>query len=55
MTLTPGTKIGPYEIVAPLGAGGTDEVRRARDPRPGRGAAIPSPPSAAPMNPRSRA
>jgi serine/threonine protein kinase len=40
MALTPGAKLGPYEIIAPLGAGGMGEVYRARDPQLGREVAI---------------
>ena len=40
MTLTPGTKLGPYEIAAPLGAGGMGEVYRARDTRLERDVAV---------------
>ncbi len=40
MALAPGTKLGPYEIVAPVGAGGMGEVYRARDSRLGREVAI---------------
>jgi serine/threonine protein kinase/tetratricopeptide (TPR) repeat protein len=40
MSLSAGTKLGPYEIVAPLGAGGMGEVYRARDSRLDREVAI---------------
>ena len=36
MLLTPGTRLGPYEILAPIGAGGIGEVYRAHDSRLGR-------------------
>ena len=40
MTLSAGSRLGPYEIVAPIGAGGMGEVYRARDTRLDRAVAI---------------
>jgi serine/threonine protein kinase len=40
MTLAPGSRLGPYEILSPLGTGGMGEVFRARDTRLGRDIAI---------------
>jgi serine/threonine protein kinase len=43
MSLSAGTRLGPYEILAPLGAGGMGEVYSTRDPRMGREVAINGP------------
>src|SRR6202162_278765 len=40
MSLAPGTRMGPYEILAPIGAGGMGEVYRARDTKLKREVAI---------------
>ena len=54
MVLTPGTKLGPYEIVAPLGAGGMGEVYRARDTRLDRTVAVKILPAHLSSNPEAR-
>jgi Tol biopolymer transport system component len=51
MALAPGTKLGPYEIVVPLGAGGMGEVYRARDTKLGREVALKLLPAAFAANP----
>jgi Tol biopolymer transport system component len=54
MALTSGTRLGPYEILAPLGAGGMGEVYRARDTRLDRTVAIKILPSHLSERPESR-
>src|SRR5271166_6645283 len=51
MSLTPGTKLGPYEILAPIGAGGMGEVYRARDTKLDRDVAIKVLPAALAQDP----
>src|SRR5437588_12534198 len=55
MFLTAGTRLGPYELVAPLGAGGMGEVYRARDTRLDRVVAIKVLPSQFAADPELRA
>jgi eukaryotic-like serine/threonine-protein kinase len=54
MALTTSTKLGPYEILAPLGAGGMGEVYRARDTRLDRTVAIKILPASLSNNPEAR-
>jgi len=51
MTLSAGTRLGPYEILAPIGAGGMGEVYRARDERLKRDVAIKILPASFSSNP----
>jgi len=54
MPLAPGSKLGPYEIVAPLGAGGMGEVYRALDTRLDRTVAIKILPAHLSSNPEAK-
>src|SRR5262249_53898314 len=55
MGLSPGTRLGPYEIVAAIGAGGMGEVYRARDTRVDREVAVKVLPGALSGDPEARA
>src|SRR5512144_3243858 len=55
MRLAPGTRLGPYEIVSPLGAGGMGEVYRAKDTRLSRDVAVKVLPERLTENPDVRA
>ena len=54
MPLSPATRLGPYEILSPLGAGGMGEVYRARDTRLDRTVAIKVLPEHLASNPQLR-
>src|SRR5437867_6381127 len=54
MSLSPGTRLGPYEIIAPVGAGGMGEVYRAKDTRLDRIVAIKVLPSHVASDPELR-
>ncbi|MBI3450365.1 MAG: protein kinase [Acidobacteria bacterium] len=54
MPISPGTRLGPYEILSPLGAGGMGEVYRARDTRLGRDVAVKALPEHLASSPEAR-
>ena len=54
MSLTPGHRLGPYEILGALGAGGMGEVYRAKDTRLGRDVAVKILPAHLSENPEVR-
>src|SRR5688500_13127013 len=54
MALTPGSRLGPYEIVAPIGEGGMGEVYRATDTRLDRTVAVKILPDAVASDPERR-
>lgn len=49
MSFSAGARLGPYEVIAPIGAGGMGEVFRARDTRLGRDVALKILPEACPL------
>ena len=55
MSLSPGTRLGPYEITAPIGAGGMGEVYKAKDTRLDRSVAIKVLPEHVSADPERRA
>src|SRR5688572_22652491 len=55
MSLSPGSRLGPYEVLAPLGAGGMGEVYRARDSRLRRDVALKILPAELSSDPSRRA
>lgn len=54
-TLSAGTRLGPYEILPRIGAGGMGEVHRARDTRRDRGVGVNVLPAGISANPEARA